>query len=104
MEKRYKYMDEYLSRDLLYKNIHPLGDAAFGAECLTPVRILKIVTVGLKMDSGNAIKNCYVVKIVRSESAALLDKVSESTVQFRGYLEKNRLNRKCSNLDDSCKF
>ena len=28
-------------------------------------RISKIITVGLKMDSGNAIKNCYIVKIVR---------------------------------------
>ena len=46
MEKRYKY-------------IHPLRDAAFGADCLTPVRILKIIIVGLKMDSGNAIKNCH---------------------------------------------
>ena len=48
MEKRYKYMDGYLSGDLLYQKIHPLRDAAFGADCLTPLRILKIVTVGLK--------------------------------------------------------
>ena len=34
MEKRYKYMDGYLSRDLLYQKIHPLRDAAFGADCL----------------------------------------------------------------------
>ena len=57
MEKRYKYMDGYLSRDLLYQKIHPLRDAAFGADCLTSFKTLKIITVGLKMDSGNAIKN-----------------------------------------------
>ena len=61
MEKRYKYMDVYLSRDLPYQNIHPLRDAAFGADCLTPLRILKLITVGLKMDSGNAIKNSYML-------------------------------------------
>ena len=52
MEKRYKYMDGYLSRDLIFQIIHPLRDAAFGADCLTPLRISKIITVGLKMDSG----------------------------------------------------
>ena len=25
-------------------------------------RVLKIITVGLKMDSGNAINNCYMLK------------------------------------------
>ena len=30
------------------------------ADCFTSLRILKIITVGPKMDSGNAIKNCYV--------------------------------------------
>ena len=35
MEKRNKYMDGYLSRDLLYQKIHPLRDAAFGADFLT---------------------------------------------------------------------
>ena len=66
MEKRYKYIVPYLSRDLIYQKIHPLRDAAFGADCLTPFRILKIVTVGLKMDSGNAIKELlHVVKIFR---------------------------------------
>ena len=59
MEKRYKYMDGYLSRDLLYQNIHPLRDPAFGADCLTSFKILKIITIGLKMDSGHAIKNSY---------------------------------------------
>ena len=54
-------MDGYLSRDLLYQKIHPLRDAAFGADCLASLRILKIITVGLKMDSGNAIKNCYML-------------------------------------------
>ena len=31
---------------------------SIGAECLTPLSILKIITVGLKNGSGNAIKNC----------------------------------------------
>ena len=43
MGKRYKYMDGYLSRDLPYQKIHPLRDAAFGEDCLTPLKILKIV-------------------------------------------------------------
>ena len=42
----------------IYQRIHPLRDAAFGADCLTPFKILKIIIVGLKMDSGNAITNC----------------------------------------------
>ena len=41
-------MDGYLSRDLIYQKIHPLRDAAFGADCSTPSTILKIVIVGLK--------------------------------------------------------
>ena len=61
MEKRYKYMDGYLSRDLLHQKIHLLLDAAFVAYCLTSFKILKIVRLGLKMDSGNAIKNCYML-------------------------------------------
>ena len=61
MEKWYKYFVPYLSQDLLYQKIHPLQDAAFGADCLTPFRILKIIIVGLKMDSGNAFKNCYML-------------------------------------------
>ena len=48
MEKRYKYMDGYLSRDLLCQKIHPLRDATFGADCLTPLTNFEIVTVGLK--------------------------------------------------------
>ena len=42
-------------------NMLELRDAAFGADCLTPSRILKIIIVGLKMDSSssNAVKNCY---------------------------------------------
>ena len=32
-----------------YQKIHPLRDAAFGADCLTSsYKILKIITVGLK--------------------------------------------------------
>ena len=41
--------------------IHPLRDAAYYEDCLTPLRILRILTVGLKMDSGNAVKNCYML-------------------------------------------
>ena len=48
MEKLYKYVVLYLSRDLIYQKIHVLGDVAFGADCLTPFRILKIIIVGLK--------------------------------------------------------
>ena len=48
MEKRYKYMDGYLSRDLLYQKVHPLRDAVFGADFLPSFKILKIITVGLK--------------------------------------------------------
>ena len=55
-------MDGYLSRDLLYQKIHPLRDAAFGADCKASFKVLKSVKVGLKMDSGNAIKNCYMLQ------------------------------------------
>ena len=48
MEKRYKYIVSYLSRDLIYQKIHPLRDAAFGADCLNPFMILKIIIVDLK--------------------------------------------------------
>ena len=48
MEKRYKYLDGYPSRDLIYQKVYPLRDAACGADCVTPLRILKIITVGLK--------------------------------------------------------
>ena len=53
--KRYKYMNGYLSRDLLYQKIRPLRDAAFGADCLTSLSILKIITIGLK----NGLWYCY---------------------------------------------
>ena len=56
--ERYKYVVRHLSRDLIYQKIHLLRDAAFGADCS---RVLKIIIVGLKMDSGNAIKNCYML-------------------------------------------
>ena len=54
MEKRNKYVVPYLSRD-------PFRDEGFSADCLTLFRILKIIIVGLKMDSGNAIGNCYIL-------------------------------------------
>ena len=44
-----------------YQKMHPLQDASFGADCLAPFKILEIIIVGLKMDSGNAIKNCYML-------------------------------------------
>ena len=56
-----KYVVPYLSQDLMYEKFHPLRDAALGADCSTLFRILKIITVGLKMDSGKAIKNCYML-------------------------------------------
>ena len=59
METYCKYIVPYLSRDLIYQKIHLLRDAAFDADYFIPLRILKIVTVDLKIDSGNAIKNCY---------------------------------------------
>ena len=62
MEKRYKYIVPYLSRKLIHLNIYPLRDAAFGADCLTSFKILKIIIiVVLKMVSGNAVKNCYML-------------------------------------------
>ena len=66
MEKRYKYVASYLSRDLIYQKIHTLQQAAFGADCLTPFRILKITKVVLK----NGFWQCYqeylhIVKIFR---------------------------------------
>ena len=48
MEKWYKYIVPCLSRDLIYQTIHQLRDPAFGADCSTPFRILKIIIVGLK--------------------------------------------------------
>ena len=37
-----------ITAEIYYIKIHPSRDAAFGADCLTPLRILKIITVGLK--------------------------------------------------------
>ena len=48
MEKRYKYIDGYLKRRFTILKIHPLRDAAFGADCLTPFRISKVIIVSLK--------------------------------------------------------
>ena len=61
MEKRYKCVFPLLSPHLINQKIHPLRDAAFGADFLTPFRILKIIIVDQKMDSGNAITNCYML-------------------------------------------
>ena len=55
MEKWYKYIVPYLSRDLIDQKIYLLRDSAFGADCLTPFRILKIIIVGLK----NRLWLCY---------------------------------------------
>ena len=79
-------MNEYLSRDLLYQKIRPLRDAAFGADCLTPLRILKIITVRLKMDYGNDMKNCCMRQnfqiLIRSP---LKVKSLHILSKFRGY-------------------
>ena len=48
MAKQYKYIVPYLNRDLIHQRIHLLRDAASGADCLTPLIILKIIIVGLK--------------------------------------------------------
>ena len=38
-----------ISAEIYYiKKIHPLRDAAFGADCLTSFKILKMITVSLK--------------------------------------------------------
>ena len=41
MGKRYKYMDGYLSRDLLSQKIHSLRDATFDTDCLTSFKFFK---------------------------------------------------------------
>ena len=81
MEKRCKSVVRYLSRNLLYQKIHPLRDAAFGADCLTPLRILKIITVSSKINSGTAIENCQylICGPLKIKSLHLLSK-------FRGYI------------------
>ena len=61
MEKRYKYMDGYLIRDLLYQKLHPLRDAAFGADCLTSLKFENRNSRSKKMDSCNVIRNCYML-------------------------------------------
>ena len=45
----------------MYQKINPLLDAAFRADCLMPFENFEIIIVGPKMDSGNAIKNCYML-------------------------------------------
>ena len=39
---RFYWGTRYISRDLPYQKVHPLRDAEFDADCLTPLRILKI--------------------------------------------------------------
>ena len=75
-------MDGYLSQDYYVKKIHPLRDAAFGADCLTSFKILKIITVGLIKEIlvmlsriVTCYKNCQI--LIRS-----LLEVSASTVQI----------------------
>ena len=48
MEKRGKYVVSYLSRDLIHQKTYPLQNTAFGAECLTFFRILKVVIFCLR--------------------------------------------------------
>ena len=38
-----QFIDECLGQDLPYKKVHSLWDATFGANCLIPLRILKII-------------------------------------------------------------
>ena len=58
MEKQHNTL-LYISAEILilYQKIHALRDAAFGVDCLTFLRILKILIIVLKIDSGNAVKN-----------------------------------------------
>ena len=83
MEKRYKYIDGYLSRGLLYQNNHPLRDAVFSADCLTPLRILKSKNWIQVMLSriATCYNNCQILICSRLEmnSLHLLSK-------FRGYI------------------
>ena len=99
MEKRYKYVVPYLSRDLLYQKIHPSRDAAFGADCLIPLGIMKIITVGLKnglwccyqelLHVTTCSKNCQflICSPLEIKSLHLLSK-------FRGYIFLNRSREK----------
>ena len=84
MGKRYKYMDGYLSRDLLYQKIHPLRDAAFGAICLTSLRIWKIVTVGLRwiLVMLSRIVTCYKNCKILICSPLKINKISAYAVQI----------------------
>ena len=61
MLKWYKYGVQYIGQDLIHQQSYLSQDAAFGADCFTPFRILKNIIVSLKMDSGNAIENCYML-------------------------------------------
>ena len=61
MQKQYKYVARYLIRRSTYQEIHPLRDAAFDADRRASLKILKIVTVSLKMDSSNSINNCHML-------------------------------------------
>ena len=59
MKKRYKYTDGYLSRDLLYQKFICYEMQHLEKIALTPLRILKIITVGLKkwiLELSHAIK------------------------------------------------
>ena len=47
MEKLYKYMDDISAEIYYVKKSIRYRDAAFGADCLTCFKILKIITVGL---------------------------------------------------------
>ena len=95
MGKRCKYMDGYLSRDLLYQKINPLRDVAFGEDCLTSFRILKIITAGIKKRTlvmlsriATCCKNCQILicSTVKIKSLHLLSKLRGCV--FNGLGEK----------------
>ena len=77
----------YLSRDLTYQKIHPLRDAAFDADCLALLRILKIITVSPKMDSGNSVKNRFILrKFQILICSPLMIKSLHLLFKFHGYI------------------
>ena len=56
-----------------FQKIYPLQDTAFGADCLPPFRILKIITVGLKNGFWQFYREfLQVVKIFRFRYVVLL--------------------------------
>ena len=89
--KWYKYIDEHLSRDLLHQKLHPLRDAAFDADCLTPLRILKIITIVQKwilVMLSRIITYCKKFQILMC--GLLQMKSLHLVLKFRGYILNGR--------------